>query len=83
MNNENRYDDPRYKGRIEAISPESATRMGTMDPIRAKYFNKLRTSSQLNIGGRRTNKNKKKHRKVSTRRRYRYSKKNRNSMKRK
>ena len=81
MNNENRYDDPRYKGRIEAISPESATRMGTMDPIRAKYFNKLRTSSQLNIGGRRTNKNKKKHGKVSTRRRY--SKKNRNSMKRK
>jgi len=78
MNNENRYDDPHYKGRIEAISPESATRMGTMDPIRAKYFNKLRTSSQLNIGGRRTNKNKKKHRKLS-----RHSKKNRKSMKRK
>ena len=83
MDNDNRYNTPpAIKNRIEAVSPTNAERMIKTDPIRAKYFNKLRTSSQLNIGGRRTNKNKKKHQKLSRQRRT-YSKKNRKSMKRK
>jgi hypothetical protein len=88
MDNDNRYNTPpAIKNRIEAVSPTNAERMIKTDPIRAKYFNKLRTSSQLNIGGRKnhktiSNKNKKKHKKLSRQRRH-HSKKNRKSMKRK
>ena len=71
---------PTRKNQIQAMSEENALRMLKTDPIRAKYFNKLRTSSQLQIGGRRTNKNKKKYKKLPRRR---SSKKNRKSMKRK
>lgn len=83
MENIRRYEDPQYKGKIEAVSPENVKLMQQMDPIRAKYFNRLRTNSQLNIGGRSksiSSKNKKKYNKLSRRR---YSKKNKKSMKRK
>ena len=71
---------PKNKDQIEAMSKENVLRMINTDPIRAKYFNKLRKSGQLQIGGRRTNKNKKKHKKLSRRS---SNKKNRKSMKRK
>ena len=81
------YNDPRYnKDKIESFSPENAeqmARIGVTNPIRAKYFNKLRTNSQLNIGGKSAIKNKKKHNNKLSRRRHRYNKKNRKSMKRK
>jgi hypothetical protein len=81
-------DDSFYKDKIESFSPENAEKMariGATDRIRARYLNKLRMSGLLTLGGRRTNKNKKKYNKLSRRRhrRDRYNKKNRKSMKRK
>ena len=75
------YDDPpSYK--VKAISEDNAAKMGKTDQIRAKYLNALVLNNRLTLGGRRTNKNKKKHQKLSRQRRT-YSKKNRKSMKRK
>jgi len=89
MDNKDRYEDASlYKDKIEAISPENAprmARMATTDPNRAKYLNALVLNNRLKLGGRSTtnlNKNNKKHRKLSRRRRT-YSKKNRKSMRRK
>jgi hypothetical protein len=89
MDNDNRYDTPKKNNnKIESMSDDNANKMGLMgqkgERIRANYYNKLRTNSQLNIGGKNTKsafKNKKKHTKLSRRRKY--SKKNRKSMKRK
>jgi hypothetical protein len=91
MDNYNRYDTPPHnKNRIETISPVNANQMalmgqkGEMGRIRANYYNKLRTNSQLNIGGRTTKsafKNKKN--RTTLLRSRKYSKKNRRSMKRK
>jgi hypothetical protein len=92
MDNINRYDTPpQNKYRIEETSPENAKLMGSMGQkgemgrIRANYYNKLRTNSQLNIGGRRTIKSvfKNKKKRTTLLRRRKYSKKNRKSMKRK
>jgi len=66
-----------------AISLESSKKMEITrenDPTRAKYFNALLLNNRLQLAGRRTNKNKKKYKKLSRRR---IHKKNRKSMKRK
>ena len=89
MENDKRYNTPKKKNdKIESMSEYNADQMGLMgqkgERIRTNYYNKLRTNSQLNIGGKTTKsafKNKKKHTKLSRRRKY--SKKNRKSMKRK
>ena len=83
MNNPNRYDTPPRKNQIEAMSKENALRMTSTDQIRAKYLNALVLNHRLKLGGRKTNKNKKKHKKLSRRRRHSDSKKIRKSMKRK
>jgi hypothetical protein len=90
-----RYYDDDYGKTVQeslssrAISPETVERMQATvkrmqktDPIRAKYLNALVLNNRLQLGGRRTNKNKKKHKKISRQRRH-HSKKNRKSMKRK
>jgi hypothetical protein len=95
MENDKRYNTPKKKNdKIESMSEYNADQMGLLGQkgqkgdlgsiIRAKYYNRLRIDSELNLGGRRTKsvfKNKK-NRTISLRRR-KYSKKNRKSMKHK
>jgi hypothetical protein len=88
MDNIYRYDTPKKKNdKIESVLDYNADQMGLMgqkgDRIRVNYYNKLRTNSQLNLGGRRTKsafKNKK-NSTTSLRHRRKYNKKNRKSMK--
>jgi hypothetical protein len=81
MNNPRRYEDDLFTEVGSKMSPENIERMQQTDPTRAKYLSTLVKHKKLQLGGRRTNKNKKKHRKLSRRRTY--SKKNKRSMKRK
>ena len=84
MNNELRYENPRYEDKIGSISQESANQLHSIqkkDPYRAKFLGKLVTSNVLKLGGKsrkRSNKNKKKY--ISSSRR-RYNKKCRKSAK--
>jgi len=81
MNNPRRYEDDIFTEVGSKMSEENVERMGNTDRNRAKLLSTLVKHKKLQLGGRRTNKNKKKHRKLSRRRTY--SKKNRKSMKRK
>lgn len=81
MNNPRRYEDDLFTEVGSKMSPENIERMQQTDPTRAKYLSTLVKHKKLQLGGRRTNKNKKKHRKLSRRRTY--NKKNKMSMKRK
>jgi hypothetical protein len=80
MNNPRRYEDDIFTEVGSKMSEENVERMGNTDRNRAKLLSTLVKHKKLQLGGR-TNKNKKKHRKLSRRRTY--SKKNRRFMKRK
>jgi hypothetical protein len=70
MNNPRRYEDDIFTEVGSKMSEENVERMGNTDRNRAKLLSTLVKHKKLQLGGRRTNKNKKKHRKLSRRRTY-------------